>query len=93
MKKIINLVGDILGGIIYVITLIFATSFVMDHSDIGLLIVSYVLYIVSGGLFLYIRTAKWYYFLCGKGKDNMVPWSDATPPKFQAEGLSLAENE
>lgn len=92
-KKAINFVEDVLRGIMYVIMLIFVTRFVIDHSEIGLLMLSYVLYIVSGSFFFLIRTGKWLYFLCGDGKDNLEPWSSATPPKFHAEGLSASENE
>lgn len=88
-----NFVEDGLRGIIYVIMLIFVTRFVMDHSEILLLIVAYVLYIVSGAFFFLVRTGKWIYFLCGDGKDDLEPWSSAMPPKFQAEGLSASENE
>lgn len=81
-KKAINFVEDLLRGIIYVIMLIFVTRFVMDHSDIGMLMLSYALYITSGGLFFLVRTGKWFYFLCGEGKDNLAPWSNSTPLKF-----------
>ncbi len=73
-RKLLSLVEDILRGVVYVLLLVLVSPFALNHSSVTLLMVSYILYIVSGAFFLSIKIIKWIYFLCGAGKDNDKPW-------------------
>jgi hypothetical protein len=69
-RKALALVEDVLRGIIYVILLVLVTPFVLNHSDVTLMMVSYFLYIISGAFFLAIKLIKWVSLLCGDAKNN-----------------------
>jgi hypothetical protein len=84
-KKVLNFCEDITRGIMYIVALVFASAFVIRNLSQTLVIISYIIYIVSGALFIALRTIKWIYYYCGKGKKNYLPWSTKTVPLAHAQ--------
>jgi hypothetical protein len=89
-RKVLSLIEDILRGIVYILLLILVTPFALNHSEVTLLIVSYIIYIVSGAFFLSIKLIKWIYFLCGGGKSNNRPWEIPNPASAAAQANKVA---
>lgn len=80
-KRAINLAGDIVKGTIFVLMIIFITSFVRENQESTEIVVAYVLYIVSMVLFKILHIIKWYYYLWGSGRNNLQPWSTIVQPE------------
>ena len=65
IRKVINFIEDLLRLAIFVIMLIFITTFVLENIVQTTLVAAYGLYILAGFLFVVLNCIKWIYFFCG----------------------------
>ena len=73
-KREINLCQDIVKGLIFVLMIVFVTQFVRENNQDVAIVVAYWVYILAMVLFKVLHVLKWYYYLWGRGKDDLRPW-------------------
>jgi hypothetical protein len=54
--------------------IIFITGFVLENSERTQILIAFWIYIASMVLFAVLHIMKWYYYCCGRGKENFQPW-------------------
>lgn len=63
---------------VYILLLIVLTPLALGNWNLSSKILqAYGIYLASGVLFLVMRVVKWYYYICGEGKDQYDPWMES----------------